>query len=303
MRALVIYNPVSGKTTKYDICKLYDEMLKNYGYDVTILKTRYACHAEEILKDCPYYDIVFSVGGDGTLNEVVTGNLRRKEKLNICPLPSGTCNDVASMLGYGTDPRKNMNDALNGELHDFDIGTINDKPFVYVAGCGKFMNIPYETGRSDKAKIGYLSYIKEATKELVKKTTSYKADISVDGIELNGQYSMIMVSNSNHIAGISNFYKNVSLNDSKFEILLCKSNNIADMAVNFAKFYLGIKTDKIISLNGHDINIKVDNNSFKSWCIDGEKMSQDTHDYVIKVDSKVKLLMPKKAIKRNLFNS
>lgn len=66
--------------------------------------TKHTNHATEIVKNAQNYDIVFSIGGDGTLNEVVRGNHLRDRKLTICPLPSGTCNDVATMLGYGKNP-------------------------------------------------------------------------------------------------------------------------------------------------------------------------------------------------------
>lgn len=300
MKALVIYNPISGKRTKYDICKLYEKILKDYGYDPVIIKTEYAGHAKEIVKGCQNFDIVFSIGGDGTLNEIISGNFERKDKLSICPLPSGSCNDVASMLGYGKNPKKNLKAALNGELHDFDIGTINNKPFIYVAGLGKFMNVSYESDPKEKAKIGYLSYLKFAAKELIKKIKVYTADITIDNQHITGQYSIIMVSNSNHIAGISNFYKNISLNDNEFEVFLCNSNNMVDMVINFIKFYFGLKTDQIISLNGHDINIKI-NNEKTDWCVDGEKLSQAVKNYTIKVDTKMRLLTPKKPTKKDLF--
>lgn len=301
MKALVVYNPNSGKKTKYDICDIYCTTLKEFGYDVTIIKTKYPNHAKEIVENCPHYDIVFSIGGDGTLNEVISGNYERDDKLNICPLPSGSCNDVATMLGYGKNPKKNIQDALAGELHDFDVGTINDKPFIYVVGCGKFMNIPYETNRANKQKIGYLSYIMSGAKELIKKIDIHHSKITVDGIELNGDFSLMMVSNSNHIAGINNFYKSMALNDSEFEVFLCKSNNIVDMFVNFLKFYFGKSTDKIISLKGHDIDISMDENTKDNWCVDGEKLEKNSLDYRIKVNSKMKILTPKKVKDKSLF--
>ena len=58
-------------------------------------------HATEIMKKAGDYKYVFAVGGDGTFSEVVEGNLLREEKLVICPISNGTCNDVAHMLGQG----------------------------------------------------------------------------------------------------------------------------------------------------------------------------------------------------------
>ena len=64
--------------------------------------------------------------------------------------------------------KKNIELALDGDVKSMDIGTINDTPFVYVVGMGKFMNVPYETKSADKKKNGYLAYLKEAFNEIAK---------------------------------------------------------------------------------------------------------------------------------------
>lgn len=302
-KVLIIYNPNSGKREKTAyLCAKYKELLEKKGYQVTTVKTKYPNHAKTIIKNVPHYEIVFSLGGDGTLNEVIAGNMEREDKLNICPLPLGTCNDVASMLGYGKDPIENMEKAISGELHDLDIGTINDTPFIYVVGMGKFMNIPYEADGQEKKKMGYLSYIKMGVKEIIDKIKKYKAKIKIDGEEIDGNYSMIMVSNSNHIAGVNNFHKNVKLDDGEFEVLLCKSSDIVNMAINFMRYFMGLETENIISLKGHDINIQMDEQSEKAWCIDGEKLSENSRNIIIRAKTKMKILTPKGIRDKKLFN-
>ena len=113
-RVLIIYNPNSGKKDKNYLCAKYKELLMKYGYNVSIVQTKYPNHATTVIKNAPHFDIVFSLGGDGTLNEVIAGNMEREDKLNICPLPLGTCNDVATMLGYGKDPIENLEKAISG---------------------------------------------------------------------------------------------------------------------------------------------------------------------------------------------
>ncbi len=301
-KVLIIYNPNSGKRDKNYLCAKYRELLIKHGFDVTIVQTKYPNHAKEIIKNMPHYDIVFSLGGDGTLNEVISGNMEREDKLNICPLPMGTCNDVASMLGYGKDPIENLEKAISGELHDLDIGTINETPFIYVVGMGKFMNIAYEADGVEKKNLGYLSYLKMGVKELIEKIKKYKAKIKVDGKELDGNYSMIMVSNSNHIAGVNNFHRNVKLDDGMFEILLCKSSDIVNMAYSFMKYFMGFETENIISLRGHDIDIEMTEQSIKNWCIDGEKLPKNSRKMTIKAKTKMKILTPKNIRDRKLFN-
>ena len=300
--ALIIYNPNSGKTDKNFLCAKYRELLIRYGYDVTIIRTKYPNHAKEIVKNVVHHDIVFSLGGDGTLNEVIAGNMEREDKLNICPLPLGTCNDVATMLGYGKNPIENIEKAIQGEMHDLDIGTINDTPFIYVVGMGKFMNVPYEAKGEEKKRIGYLSYIKLGLKEFCEKIKRYHAKIKVNGQEINGNYSMIMISNSNHIAGVNNFHKDVKLDDGEFEILLCKSSDIVDMALSFIKYFMGVKTENIISLKGHDIEIELPEESKKNWCIDGEELPENSKRITIKAKTKMKILTPKNINDKNLFD-
>ena len=301
-RVLIIYNPNSGKKDKNYLCAKYKELLMKYGYNVSIVQTKYPNHATTVIKNAPHYDIVFSLGGDGTLNEVIAGNMEREDKLNICPLPLGTCNDVATMLGYGKDPIENLEKAISGELHDLDIGTINNTPFIYVVGMGKFMNIPYEADSIEKKKMGYFSYLKMGVKELINKIKKYKAKIKIDGKELDGNYSMIMVSNSNHIAGVDNFHKDVKLDDGQFEILLCKSSDIVDMSINFIRYFMGLETENIISLKGHDIDIEMDEISEKNWCIDGEELKENSKRIRILPKTKMKILVPLDVKDKKIFD-
>ena len=56
------------------------KILNKYDYEVEVIPTKYKRHAIEIVKNLPKVDLVMSFGGDGTFNEVMTGNFKRKEK-------------------------------------------------------------------------------------------------------------------------------------------------------------------------------------------------------------------------------
>jgi len=299
-KCLVIYNPKSGRGIKQDKIKQYKKIFEDRGFTADFYATKRAGDAIEQTKKAKGYDIVFAVGGDGTLNEVVRGNYERKEQMIICPVPSGTCNDVATMLGYGTDPMKNIELALDGKPKSYDIGTVNGVPFVYVLGMGKFMNIPYETKNDEKKKMGYVAYVKDGVIEFTAKLKRYKAEVTLDGEKQKDYYSLIMISNSNHIAGISKFHRDVVLNDGKFEVLLCKASKKRYLIINFLKFLLGIK-NKMISVKASDIKIKLNAKPDKKWCIDGEKFDYDGKEYKIKVACQMKFLVPKDMAKSELF--
>lgn len=295
---LIIYNPRSGKGKVKEKIEVYKKILEENNYEIDIVATKGMGFATEAVVAAEYHDIVFSVGGDGTLNEVVRGNMMRSKKLTICPLPSGTCNDVATMLGYGTDPVKNMELALSGEIRNMDICTINDTPFVYVVGMGKFMNIPYETKSSDKRRAGYLAYIKDGIKEALDKLRRYKAEIEIDGEKMDGYYSLIMVSNSDHVAGVDKFHKNVCLNDGEMEVLLCQARTKGQFIKNFLQLFLGRPTNEIKSLKAKDIKIKLIDKPSKKWCIDGEKYEYSGDTFRIKANKKMNVLVPSRNVKK-----
>ena len=204
---VVIYNPNSGHTLNKDNLKLCKKYLSKFNYLPKFIPTKYAGHAKEIVSHLDKVDVVFSIGGDGTFNEVVTGNLLRKDRLIVCHIPVGTTNDVGKMFGYTKNFQKNLLLALNGEVKKIDICSINDRPFVYVAGLGKFVTVAYETPRYLKKKIGYLAYLIEGIKDFFKPVKLYNLTYEINGIEKTGYYSFMLISNANRIAGINNFYK------------------------------------------------------------------------------------------------
>jgi len=297
-KCLIIYNPISGKKITQEVLDEYKMILTSRGYYVDLIITKYSNHATEVVKQAENYDIIFSIGGDGTLNEVIKGNFSRNQRITICPLPSGTCNDVATMLGYGKNSINNLKIALDGEINNIDIGTINNTPFAYVVGIGKFMNISYETSSEDKRKRGYMAYLKESLTELFDSIKRYKTEIIIDGKKINGNYSLIMISNSNHIAGINEFYKDVCLNDGEMEVLLCKAENIGEFITNFLKFFINQSAEQIMYIKAKEISIKLLEKPEKSWCIDGEKYNYTEEEYNIKINDKMPILTPKTRVKK-----
>ena len=228
-KCMVVYNPNSGKYNKEDTLPKIKKILEEYDYEVEIIATKGKGDATSIVSLCEHKDLLISIGGDGTFNEVMTGNFKRKDRLVLCHLPSGTTNDIGTMWGYGKNMLSNLRLALSGEIKRIDICTINGKPFVYSAGFGKFMNIPYETPRELKKRLGHLAYIKEGIKDFFRKIKLYDISYEIDGEKYRGLFSFALITNANRVAGINNFYKDIKLNDNKFEVLFCNIKNRKDI--------------------------------------------------------------------------
>lgn len=297
---VLIYNPNSGHTmNSYDI-KSAKKILPEYGYNVKVIPTQYAGHAKEIVSHIDTCDLLISVGGDGTFNEVVTGNMQRKKRLLLANIPIGTTNDVGTMFGYGKNFENNLKLLMEGSIKNIDICMVNDRPFVYVAGLGKFVNIAYDTPRYLKKKFGYFAYLFEAFKDFFKPIKVHKVNYEVNGLKKTGYFSFILISNANRIAGMNMFYKNVKLDDNQFELLLC----------NFATRRNIIRTLRLLIDNDPNnvsgiefyktnrVKFEFDHNPKKAWCVDGEKLDRAGKVFEFKTINNFEILMPKKNVKK-----
>lgn len=303
-KCLVVYNPNSGKYNKEVTLPKIEKILNEYDYSVIIEKTKYKGDATSIVANIDKCDLVVSIGGDGTFNEVMTGNFMRKDRIVLCHLPSGTTNDVGAMWGYGKNILNNLKLSLNGKVKRIDICTINDKPFVYSAGFGKFMNIPYETPRELKKRIGHLAYIREGARDFFRKVKLYDITYEVDNEKYRGLFSFALITNANRVAGINNFYKDIKLDDNKFEVLLCNITKLKDIikTLYFFALYDASKIPGFYFYQTDNIKIKFNSPLKKPLCIDGESFDDMSGSYNIKIDHDVYVLMPSKNVNNLFFN-
>lgn len=293
-KCTIIYNPQSGKkNVSIDINKIKEKMVKE-EYDTTIIPTTKKGDATEIVEKIDYTDLVICVGGDGTLNEVVRGNLRRKDKLLIASLPKGTSNDVGMMYGYTSSLEKNIDLLLNGTIKNVDICLINSIPFVYVACIGSYINVSYNTPRALKEKYGKLGYAIYAFRELKNEVELYDVKYTVNGIEYEGKYSFVFITNTSRVAGVNNLYNDVKLNDNKFEVVLCSEKTKADLVKTL---YL-IKTKDIATISGiqyyktDKFKIEFSEIPSTSWCIDGEELMHNNNVFEFGIDKSMNMLVP-----------
>ena len=299
---LIIHNPHSGnKKNTYKILEDSKELFKEYGYNYNYVATNYKGHAREIVKSLENIDLVISVGGDGTFNEIVNGNIERKDKIVLSHIPVGTANDLRSLFCLGKDIKENIKLLLEGEDRQIDICLINDRPFVYVAGFGKFVSLSYETPKRQKSKYGYLAYVTGFVKDMFKKIHMYDIEYEIDGNKYSGRYSLGIISNANRIAGINNFYKDVKLDDDKFEVVFCSISKRIKLLKSLVdlEIYDASKVNGIVMHRTDNLKIKFKNNLKKNFTIDGEKYPKKEEQYDIKIYDKLKFRITKKAIEKN----
>lgn len=297
LKCVVIYNPNSGKLTNRNEIKRLYKLLENYGYDTQIIYTEYKGHAKELVKKMDDVDLLLCAGGDGTLNEVISGNIERHKPILLGHLPLGSVNDVAHMYGMTNNTIKNTLMLLNGTRKNIDVCLINDNPFVYVACIGAWVDISYATPRKLKEKYGKLAYVMYGIKQLNQHLQFYKVKYTVNGETHEDEFSFMFITNSNRVGGVNNIYNDVKLDDNKFEVLLCNIKNKWDIirAVHYLKrrelndipVFKYYKTD----------NIKFEFDEVPpSWCIDGDELLHNDKKFEIKINKDNYMLLPTKNI-------
>lgn len=301
---IIISNPNSGHNNKLEIIKEFTQILEKKDYKTKVMYTNYSGHAKEIVKHLPNdIDLLISLGGDGTFNEVVTGNIQRKERILLSHIPLGTANDLGAMFGMGKNPINNLKMVLDGKVKSIDICKINDDPFVYVAALGKFVDIAYDTKRKTKEKLGYLAYMINAVKSFTQKTRLFEMEYTVDGETYKGLYSLVLVCNATRMGGIDVF-NDVKMDDNKFEVLMTNITSKKDIL----KSLYFLKTSDITKVPGFyfyrtdNLKIKLKEPPKKNWCIDGEKLKQKRLTYEISILKGIKMLLPEKELDKIFIN-
>ena len=104
------------------------------------------------------------------------------------------------------------------------------------------------------------------------------------------------------IFGINNFYKDIKLDDNKFEVLLCNITKLKDIVktLYFFALYDASKIPGFYFYQTDNIKIKFNSPLKKPLCIDGESFDDMSGSYNIKIDHDVYVLMPSKNV-NNLF--
>lgn len=282
-KCVLIYNPNSGKGLKRKTLKKMEEILRKHNFEATILQSEYSGHIEKIVHELPRVDVVFSIGGDGTFNEAISGNAKRDHPLLIGHIPCGTTNDFGYMLGCNKNVLKSLELLLNGCVRWMDTCYVNNKLFTYAAGIGKFMKVSYNTSRRLKKRFGYAAYLIEGVKDLIsEKLHPYKITYKINGKYYTNNCSFLLISNSNRVAGMKHFHHDIKLNDQLFEILICTIDNKKELikrimmlpTVKDIKNIPGIYTYK-----AEKMEIMFQDSFKKTWTIDGEPFSQKTPFY------------------------
>ena len=297
-KLLFVYNPRAGKEMlKPRLSDVLDIFVKA-GYEVTVHPTQAYRDAYYQIKEYEVgkYDLIACSGGDGTIDEVATGMMKRREMgKDVVPvgyIPAGTTNDFAKSLHIPRKPLAAADNAVKGVPFPCDIGKFNDSVFVYIAAFGIFTDVSYETDQAVKNVLGHMAYILEGAKRIFN-IPSYKIKVEHDGEVIEDEFIFGMVTNSRSVGGFSNMVgKNIVFDDGLFEVTLIKppKNPIALQEIIAALLIEQVDTKHMYTFKTKKITF--DSVEEIPWTLDGEFGGEQDYVEIENVQKAMEIMVP-----------
>ena len=270
-KLLMIVNPTAGRSKPrgplFDAAALFSQA----GYLLSIRQTESPGDAIKIAAECGEdTDVVVAVGGDGTLNQTISGLMSLEQRPLLGYLPRGSTNDFAASLHISSDPAAAADQILHGQRRALDIGRWNERYFVYVASFGAFTRSSYSVPQATKNALGHFAYILEGMKDL-DSLRPYRCRVETGEETFEGEFIFGAVCNSTSLGGIMKLDPSrVQMDDGAFELLLLR---MPKTAIDLQSLIAAISR---MDYNGpgvifrHVQQVTVTTDEDLPWSLDGE---------------------------------
>ncbi|MGT2757042.1 diacylglycerol/lipid kinase family protein [Streptococcus ovuberis] len=231
-KVLLVVNPSAGgekakvfeQQAKKKLASLFEEVVVKYtekAGDATTF-TREAANER--------YDSVFVMGGDGTVNEGISGLAELDYRPTFGFFPLGTVNDLARALGMSLDPEEAIRRLDIRKTKPLDIGKVNDQYFMNVVAIGTIPESINNVDPEQKTKWGKLAYFISGFKQLTE-TTFYDFRLTVDGVVQEVKSSTLLIGSSNTIGGFESILPEARVNDGLLHLIYLKDQSLLDTLV------------------------------------------------------------------------
>lgn len=273
-KMLFIFNPRSGRewlrTKLLDILDLFVKA----GYEVTVHVTQSAGDAQkQVEKKGGGVELLVCSGGDGTLNEVVSGMMAwsREKRPQLGYIPAGSTNDFAASLDLPKNMLRAAAIAVAGRPFAIDVGKFGDgRYFVYVAAFGAFTEVSYKTPQETKNVLGHQAYMLEAVKRIAG-LKSYRMKFFWDDQELEEDFILGMVTNTISIGGFKGLVQpRVALNDGEFEVMLVRKPRTPKDIQSIVSCLINKDAENDCVYMFRTSNLRMESEEIVDWTLDGE---------------------------------
>ena len=233
MRVLFVVNPYAGRGEIR--ARLLDvvQLLTRAGHTVTVHPTSGPGEILTLLARVGQdYDMVLASGGDGTLNETISGLMELTQRPLLAYIPAGTVNDTATNLRLPRNILQAAEVAVSGREFRCDVASFNERWFLYVAAFGIFTDVAYATPQQQKHSLGRLAYFLQGVRSL-SDIRVYRVHVTTPEQEFEDDVIFGMVASTTSVGGFRSLGKElrryVRLDDGLSEVVLVKNpKNLAE---------------------------------------------------------------------------
>jgi len=241
--ALILANPIAGKGRGAATAEAVASELQRVGVQTEIQLsegpgdiTRFSRERGEQHGGC------VSIGGDGTLAEVLEG-LRELPELPVAPFPTGTANVLSKDLGLARTPAELAEAVLSGHTVDLDVARVKgsdgvERTSFLVVGVGLDGMVIHDLDERRTGPITKLSYLPPVLRALA----GYKRprlSVCIDGEEVPGEYGFVLVSNCIHYGGAFTIDPERDAGDGLWEVVLLKRGDFSSILAVAARGLMG----------------------------------------------------------------
>lgn len=202
MKHVFIINPIAGKGRTLKFIPQIEKAFSDKEEQSILEITKYPGHATDIAKK---YSIeggcrIYSVGGDGTLNEVLNGIAGSTCSLAV--IPGGSGNDFIRTICKNSDISDIITRTIDGKEKPADIAKVNDRYFINIASVGFDAEVAYKANWFKKMPFlpGSLAYIMGIAAAFFK-NDSNNLDINIDGMHIRIDSLLAAVANGRCYGG------------------------------------------------------------------------------------------------------
>ena len=221
--ALIITNPQSGHGSGPEFASDAAAHLRGEGWRAEVAVTTCSGDATEIARERgDHFDVVFSCGGDGTLNEVVSGVVGRDVTVGV--IPAGTANDLARAAGVSLDPSEAIAQLDSGHSLEIDLLEINDGEWwsAVAVGVGIDARTVKRAESLGRTVIGRASYLAAVTTELAEEYDT-QLSLAIDGEKWEGDALLVQVANCPNHGGRFTIAPCAQIDDGRLDVVLIES--------------------------------------------------------------------------------
>lgn len=257
-KAMLIINPTSGGEKSLDYKEKLENKAKEYFEYVETKITEKAkdatAFAEEASKE--NYEAVIVFGGDGTVNEVISGIAEKDYIPKLGIIPGGTGNLITKLLEISQDIDEAIDQLDFNKTNAIDIGKANKSYFGYIFSVGSLPEVIHNVEIEDKTKYGVLAYAINTIKSVIKDEV-FNIKIETENGSYEGEASQVLVLLSNYYADKKIFEEN---KDGYANILILKNASIISKISLIPDLLKGdiVENDNIEYIKAKDITISSD---------------------------------------------